>query len=114
VFAVDFGDLHVIEIVPRVGVIVGHEIHCLNDPHTENEIDEPTFDDVGVRGGLRRGRPEVLTDQSLFVLSAEERAQLDPGDPAAYERAGITTDPRTHARPAPVLGDIRLADGRTG
>ncbi len=62
------------------------------------------------------GRPEALTDQALFVhtlassllgeLSSEERALLDRAILQAYEQAGISADPRTHARPAPVLADV--------
>ncbi len=62
------------------------------------------------------GKPEALTDQALFVhtlvssllgeVSAEEKALLDRAIFAAYEGAGIITDPRTHARPTPVLGDV--------
>ena len=62
------------------------------------------------------GTPEALTDQALFVhtlvsgllgeVSAEEKAALDRAILAAYEAAGIATDPRTHARPAPVLADV--------
>ncbi|HJT36780.1 MAG TPA: DUF87 domain-containing protein, partial [Actinomycetota bacterium] len=62
------------------------------------------------------GRPEALTEQALFVhtlvasllgqTSPEERTVLDHAILASYERAGITTDPRTHQRPAPVLSDV--------
>ncbi len=62
------------------------------------------------------GRPEALTDQALFVhtlvssllgeISSEEKARLDGAILAAYERVGVAADPRTHARPAPVLGDV--------
>ena len=62
------------------------------------------------------GKPEALTDQALFVhtlvssllgeVSAEDKALLDLAILAAYEGAGITSDPRTHARPAPVLADV--------
>jgi type IV secretory pathway VirB4 component len=73
------------------------------------------------------GRPEALTEQALFVhtlvasllhdLSSEERAALDRAILRAYERAGITADPRSHARPAPVLADVlgcltELPEGR--
>jgi type IV secretory pathway VirB4 component len=64
------------------------------------------------------GAPEALTEQALFVhtlvsaligeVSAEERSQLDRAILAAYEGAGIGADPRTHARPAPVLANLRL------
>jgi type IV secretory pathway VirB4 component len=62
------------------------------------------------------GTPEALTEQALFVhtlvstllgeLSAAERSQLDRAILAAYEGSGISADPRTHARPAPVLADV--------
>jgi type IV secretory pathway VirB4 component len=62
------------------------------------------------------GRPEALTEQALFVhtlttsligeVSPEERAALDRGILGAYQAAGITADPRTHARPAPLLRDV--------
>jgi type IV secretory pathway VirB4 component len=62
------------------------------------------------------GKPEALPDQALFLhyitsslvgeTSSEEKALLDRAILAAYEAAGITADPRTHARPAPVLGDV--------
>lgn len=62
------------------------------------------------------GKPEALTDQALFVhalvssllgeVSSVEKAPLDRAILAAYGGAGITTDPRTHARPAPVLADV--------
>jgi type IV secretory pathway VirB4 component len=72
------------------------------------------------------GRPEALTDQALFVhtlvssllgeIPSEEKALLDGAILAAYERAGITADPRTHSRPAPVLGDVvaRMRDEPAG
>jgi type IV secretory pathway VirB4 component len=68
------------------------------------------------------GKPEALPDQALFLhsitpslvgeTSTQEKALLDRAVLAAYERAGITADPRTHARPAPLLGDVvaRLRD----
>jgi type IV secretory pathway VirB4 component len=40
------------------------------------------------------------------VLSAGERAVLDKAVLAAYAGRGITTEPRTWARPAPVLADL--------
>jgi type IV secretory pathway VirB4 component len=36
-------------------------------------------------------------------------AALDRGIVAAYEAVGITADPRSHARPAPLLGDLAAA-----
>lgn len=62
------------------------------------------------------GKPEALTDQALFVhalvssllgeVASEEKGPLDRAILAAYGGAGITSDPRTHARPAPVLADV--------
>jgi type IV secretory pathway VirB4 component len=62
------------------------------------------------------GKPEALTDQALFVhalvssllgeVSSVEKGPLDRAILAAYEGAGVTVDPRTHARPAPVLADV--------
>jgi type IV secretory pathway VirB4 component len=62
------------------------------------------------------GSHEALTDQALFVhtvvatllgeVSSDEKAALDRGILSAYERVGITSDPRTHVRPAPLLGDV--------
>ncbi len=72
------------------------------------------------------GKPEALTDQALFVhtlvssllgeIPSEEKALLDRAILAAYERAGLTSDPRTHARPAPVLAGVvdQLRDEPSG
>ncbi|MPZ15544.1 MAG: DUF87 domain-containing protein [Chloroflexi bacterium] len=59
---------------------------------------------------------DALTEGALFChalcstllrgTTPEERAVLDRAILAAYEAKGITTDPRSHARPAPVLGDV--------
>ena len=61
-----------------------------------------------------RARPDTLTRRALFIhtviavlLGAQpspaERAALDMAIMAAYQQAGITADPRTWARPAPLL-----------
>lgn len=62
------------------------------------------------------GDPDALIQQSLFVHALLEcllekipqvhRATLDRAIVAAYSAAGITADPRTHARPAPLLADV--------
>jgi type IV secretory pathway VirB4 component len=71
------------------------------------------------------GQPDAVTEQTLFVhalvaslleeVSGEEKAALDRALLAAYQQAGITSDPRTHARPAPlmahVLGRLRQTPG---
>lgn len=61
-----------------------------------------------------RARPDALARRALFLHtfiavllgsqpSAAERAALDKAIMAAYQQAGITADPRTWARPAPLL-----------
>lgn len=50
-------------------------------------------------------------------LDGGELAALDRGARAAYQAAGITTDPATHTRPAPLLADLTRAleaDGSAG
>ncbi|MBM0255846.1 VirB4 family type IV secretion system protein [Micromonospora sp. 4G55] len=72
-----------------------------------NPLDLPTGDT----------RPDVLTRRGLFlhtliaVLLGEqpppaERAALDRAILAVYRQAGITADPATHHRPAPLLRDL--------
>ncbi|PWT75203.1 MAG: hypothetical protein C5B60_05680, partial [Chloroflexi bacterium] len=43
------------------------------------------------------------------TVSRAEMARLDRVISTAYEQAGITSDPRTHSRPAPLLADIYRA-----
>jgi len=61
--------------------------------------------------------PDALTHRALFLhalvevlagqaLPGEERAVLDRAVVAVYQQAGITADPRTHRRPAPLLRDL--------
>ena len=69
--------------------------------------------------------PEALTHRALFVhtliavLLREKPdpaavAALDRGIICAYEAVGITADPRSHARPAPLLADLAAALGADG
>jgi type IV secretory pathway VirB4 component len=64
--------------------------------------------------------PDALTRRALFVhtliavligekLDPATTAALDRGILAAYESVGITTDPRSHVRPAPLLRDLSAA-----
>ncbi len=67
-----------------------------------------------------RARPDTLTRRALFIHTviavlcggeptAAERAALDKAIMTAYQRAGITADPRTWARPAPLLPALAAA-----
>jgi type IV secretory pathway VirB4 component len=60
-----------------------------------------------------------LLSQALFLhtliqtlvgqLSSEEKSVLDRCLLRVYDRAGITSDPKSHARPAPLLSDLKNA-----
>jgi type IV secretory pathway VirB4 component len=61
--------------------------------------------------------PDPLTRRALFIHTLvtvlaghkpdpKETAALDRATLAAYQKAGITTDARTHARPAPTFADL--------
>ncbi|QNP76169.1 DUF87 domain-containing protein [Streptomyces roseirectus] len=67
--------------------------------------------------GRRTAPKDTLVRRSLFLhtvlsvlldtpLTPDERAVLDQAITATYQRAGITADPRTWTRPAPLLGDL--------
>jgi type IV secretory pathway VirB4 component len=72
-----------------------------------------------VRPDGRRAAPkDALVRRSLFLHTvlalllngeptAAERAVLDRAITATYQRAGITADPRSWTRPAPILPDLR-------
>jgi type IV secretory pathway VirB4 component len=66
---------------------------------------------------LGQPAPDALTRRALFLhalievmggraLAAEDRAALDRAVIGCYQHAGITADPRTHRRPAPLLADL--------
>ncbi|MET9628308.1 DUF87 domain-containing protein [Lentzea sp. NPDC006480] len=73
---------------------------------------------VHTRPDSKRIAPkDALTRRTLFLhtvvsvllrteLTAHERTTLDSAVTATYERAGITTEPRTWSRPAPLLRDL--------
>jgi type IV secretory pathway VirB4 component len=80
-----------------------------------------TFNPLDLPAGDRR--PDVLTRRGLFlhtliavllgssggsadVLTTAMKAALDRAILDVYRRAGITADPRTHHRPAPLLRDL--------
>jgi type IV secretory pathway VirB4 component len=67
--------------------------------------------------GKRTAPRDALTRRALFLhtviavllrteLSAPQSAVLDRGVADAYQRTGITSDPRTWNRPAPLLADL--------
>ena len=69
--------------------------------------------------GAAGPRPDGLTRRAVFghtfiavllgeTLTAAERAALDTAIMAACHDRGITADPRTHARPAPLLAAAAL------
>jgi len=69
--------------------------------------------------GRRTAPRDALVRRSLFLhtvvsvligeLSGGERAALDTAITAAYQAAGITADPASWARPAPLLADLAAA-----
>jgi len=67
--------------------------------------------------GRRTAPKDTLVRRSLFLhtvvsvllnaqLTPDERAVLDQAISTTYQRAGITSDPRTWTRHAPLLGDL--------
>jgi type IV secretory pathway VirB4 component len=97
----------------RLADAVGGTIVRLGAPGVKiNPLDLPVGDT----------RPDVLTRRGLFLhtliavllgssgrepaLSAAMKAALDRAIGAVYRGSGITPDPATHHRPAPLLGDL--------
>lgn len=67
--------------------------------------------------GRRTAPKDAVIRRALFLhtflavllgteLSAQQRAVLDRAIMTTYQRAGITSDPRTWSRPAPLLADL--------
>jgi type IV secretory pathway VirB4 component len=102
--------------------IGGTYIHLGNPEVRINPFDLP----IAVRPGGRRTAPkDALTRQALFLhtvigvllgteLSAQQRAVLDQAILATYRQAGITSDPRTWSRQAPLLTDLATVLSATG
>jgi conjugal transfer ATP-binding protein TraC len=81
----------------------------------------PVEEDAAVRGALAErvaslvGLLELMLVDPGQTLSTRERATLDRALYRTYERAGITADPGTHDRPAPLLADLhRELSGQAG
>lgn len=75
--------------------------------------------------GRRTAPRDALVRRSLFMhtvisvllgseLEATDRAVLDRAIATTYQRAGITSDPRTWTRPAPLLADLVEVLAETG
>ncbi|MHB1920028.1 MAG: VirB4 family type IV secretion system protein [Acidimicrobiales bacterium] len=84
-------------------------------PGDDDPIGEDPGDEPG--GALASGpvvRRALFVHTLVAVLLGEKpdpatAAALDRGIVSAYESAGITADPRSHARPAPLLADLAAA-----
>jgi type IV secretory pathway VirB4 component len=81
--------------------------------------------DLPARARTGQARPDELIRRALFAhtftavllgdpLDSAQRAALDDAIMGAYQRAGITTDPRTWSRPAPLLPGLAAALRDTG
>ena len=100
----------------------GSYLHLGADGVRLNPFDLPIHTDSG---GRRTAPPDALRRRSLFLhtvlavlfgaeITAAERNALDTAIISTYARAGITSDPRTWTRPAPLLRDLRDALAATG
>ncbi len=117
-------EIHVIdpedEYARLAAAVGGTYVHVGAEHVYLNPLDLP----VHTRPDGRRTAPrDALIRRSLFLhtvisvllgneLTASERAELDQAITTTYQRAGITSDPRTWTRPAPLLADLAevLAD----
>jgi type IV secretory pathway VirB4 component len=117
-------EIHVIdpedEYARLAAAVGGTYVHLGAEQVRLNPMDLP----IHTRPDGRRTAPrDALIRRSLFLhtvisvllgseLEATERAALDRAITAAYQRVGITSDPRTWTRPAPLLADLAdvLAD----
>ncbi|MEV6242493.1 DUF87 domain-containing protein [Lentzea sp. NPDC051838] len=111
-------EIHVIdpedEYARLANAVGGTYVHLGAEHVRLNPMDLP----VHTRPDGRRTAPrDALIRRSLFLhtvisvllrseLAATERAVLDRAITATYQRVGITADPRTWTRPAPLLADL--------
>ncbi|MFJ8965333.1 VirB4 family type IV secretion system protein [Lentzea sp. NPDC102401] len=118
-------EIHVIdpedEYARLAAAVGGTYVHLGAEQVRLNPMDLP----IHTRPDGRRTAPrDALIRRSLFLhtvisvllgseLAATERAALDRAITVTYQRAGITSDPRTWTRPAPLLADLAevLAEG---
>lgn len=117
-------EIHVIdpedEYARLAAAVGGTYVHLGGEQVRLNPMDLP----IHTRPDGHRTAPrDALIRRSLFLhsvisvllgseLAATERAALDRAITATYQHAGITSDPRTWTRPAPLLADLAevLAD----
>lgn len=118
-------EIHVIdpedEYARLAHAVGGTYVHLGSDTVRLNPFDLP----VHTRPDGRLTAPrDALVRRSLFLhtvtglllgtqLTAGERATLDRAIAATYQDAGITTDPRTWTRPAPLLADLARTLGHS-
>ena len=112
-------EIHVIdpedEYARLAAAVGGTYVHLGGQGVRLNPFDLP----IHTRSDGRRTAPkDALMRRCLFLhtvisvlvgtdLGAGQRAALDRGITAAYQRVGITADARTWTRPAPTLRDLR-------
>lgn len=105
------------EYTRLASAVGGTRIHLGADNVKLNPLDLPI---TTTPQGRRTAPSDALVQRSLFAhtvldtllgaeLSADERAAADTAITAAYQAAGITADPRTWTRPAPLLADVAAA-----
>ncbi|MFF1679461.1 VirB4 family type IV secretion system protein [Streptomyces sp. NPDC058256] len=102
------------EYARLAGSVGGTYVHLGAEDVRLNAFDLP----IHTRSDGRRSAPkDALVRRSLFLhtvlsvmlgstLTATERAVLDRAIAVTYQRAGITADPRSWTRPAPLLADL--------
>ncbi|MGW7514176.1 VirB4 family type IV secretion system protein [Streptomyces sp. NPDC054796] len=114
-------EIHVIdpedEYARLTRAVGGTYVHLGAEQVRLNPFDLP----VHTRPDGRRSAPkDALIRRALFLhtvigvllgteLTPTERALLDQAITATYQHAGITADPRTWSRPAPLLADLAAA-----
>lgn len=119
-------EIHVIdpedEYARLAAAVGGTYVHLGAEQVRLNPMDLP----IHTRPDGRRTAPrDALIRRSLFLhtvisvllgseLEATERAALDRAITATYQRVGITSDPRTWTRPAPLLADLAEVLAGTG
>ncbi|MEV6444713.1 DUF87 domain-containing protein [Amycolatopsis sp. NPDC051716] len=119
-------EIHVIdpedEYARLAAAVGGTYVHLGAEQVRLNPMDLP----IHTRPDGRRTAPrDALIRRSLFLhtvisvllgseLAATERAALDRAITATYQRVGITSDPRTWTRPAPLLADLAEVLADTG